>query len=94
MRNRASRTRTLIEWALSVTAATTVVVVVLTLDSPVRDRATALSSSLTRSAIALRVPEPIARTGRNAWRICMDHQPLAGFAGVACVLLLFMRRMR
>lgn len=94
MRNEASRSRTLLEWVLSAAAAATVIAVVLSLDSPVRDRAAALSSSLTRSAVALRAPEPVARAARNAWRICMDHQPLAGFAGVACVLLLFMRRMR
>jgi hypothetical protein len=94
MGNEVSRYRTLIEWTLSAMALATVIVVILALDSPVRQQATTAASGLSRDAIELRIPEPISRAARTAWRICMDHQPLAGFAGVALVLVLFMRRMR
>jgi hypothetical protein len=94
MSNGVSRYRTLIEWTVSALALTTVVVVMLSVDSPVRQYAVAAASSARHDPVAMRVPEPVARVGRTAWRICMDHQPLAGFAGVATVLVLFMRRMR
>lgn len=94
MSNGVSRYRTLIEWTLSALALTTVVVVMLSVDSPVRQYAAAAASTARHDPVAMRVPEPVARVGRTAWRICMDHQPLAGFAGVATVLVLFMRRMR
>ena len=89
-----SRYRTLIEWTLSAVALTTIVLVMLSVDSPVRQYATSMATSVLHDTTVMRVPEPIARVVRSAWRICMDHQPLAGFAGVAAVLLLFMRRMR
>jgi len=94
MRNEVSRYRTLIEWTLSAFALATVLTVILAFQSPVRQQATTAASKFSRDAVELRIPEPIARAGRTAWRICMDHQPLAGFAGVALVLVLFMRRMR
>jgi hypothetical protein len=94
MRNVVSRYRTLIEWSLSAFALATIVAVIFTFQSPVRQQATTVASKFSRDAVELRLPEPIARAGRTAWRICMDHQPLAGFAGVALVLTLFMRRMR
>lgn len=94
MRNVVSRYRTLIEWGLSALALTTVVVVMLSMDTPVREYASTAASEVSTDHVGVRVPEPIARAGRTAWRICMDHQPLAGFAGVALVLVLFMRRMR
>ena len=94
MANEVSRYRTLLEWLLSATALTTVVVVMLTIDSPVRAYVLAGASSVSHDAIAWRVPEPIAGVARTAWRICMDHQPLAAFSGVAVVLVVFMRRMR
>ena len=89
-----SRYRTLIEWTLSAVALTTIVLVMLSVDSPVRQYATAMADDVKHNAIAMRLPEPVSRTGRNVWRLCMDHKPLAGFAGVAVVLVLFMRRMR
>jgi hypothetical protein len=89
-----SRYRTLIEWTLSGLALTTIVVVMLSVDSPVRQYATVMVGDVKHSAVAMKVPEPVARVSRNAWRLCMDHKPLAGFAGVAVVLVLFMRRMR
>jgi len=95
MQNGVSRSRTVIEWSLSAVALTTIVLVMLSVDSPVRQyAATAATTVKPDAAIGTRVSEPIARVGRTAWRICMDHQPLAGFAGVATVLVLFMRRMR
>lgn len=94
MRNAVSRYRTLIEWGLSAAALTSVVVLMLAMDTPVRDYAAVTASQVSTEHVGLRVPEPIARVGRTAWRICMDHQPLAGFAGVATVLVFFMRRMR
>jgi hypothetical protein len=89
-----SRYRTLIEWSLSALAVTTIVLVMLWVDSPVRQYATAMTANVQHNVVAMRIPEPVARVGRNAWRLCMDHKPLAGFAGVAAVLVLFMRRMR
>jgi hypothetical protein len=89
-----SRYRTLIEWTLSALALTTIVVVMLSVDSPVRQYATVMVGVVKHSAVAMKVPEPVARVSRDAWRLCMDHKPLAGFAGVAVVLVLFMRRMR
>jgi len=94
MANEVSRSRTLLEWLLSATALTTVVVVMLMVDSPVRAYLLAGASSVSHDAIAWRMPEPVASVGRTAWRVCMDHQPLAAFAGVAVVLVFFMRRMR
>jgi hypothetical protein len=89
-----SRYRTFIEWTLSAVALTTIVLVMLSVDSPVRQYATAMMGDVRHSAVAMKVPEPIARVGRDAWRLCMDHKPLAGFAGVGAVLVVFMRRMR
>ena len=89
-----SRYRTLIEWTLSVVALTTIVVVMLSVDSPVRQYATVMAGDVKHSAVAMKVPEPVARVGRDTWRLCMDHKPLAGFTAVAAVLVLFMRRMR
>jgi hypothetical protein len=95
MRNGVSRSRTLIEWSLSALALTTIVLVMLSAGTPVREyAATAAAQVRPDAAGGVRIPEPIAQVGRTAWRICMDHQPLAGFAGVAMVLVLFMRRMR
>jgi hypothetical protein len=89
-----SRYRTLLEWTLSAAALTTIVLVMLSVDSPVRQYSTAMMADAQHNAVAMRIPEPLARVARNAWRLCMDHRPLAGFAGVAAVLVLFMRRMR
>lgn len=89
-----SRYRTLIEWTLSGLALTTIVVVMLSVDSPVRQYATVMIGDVEHSAVAMKIPEPVARVGRDAWRLCMDHRPLAGFAAVATVLVIFMRRMR
>ena len=89
-----SRYRTLIEWTLSAVALTTIVLVMLSVDSPVRQYANAMIGDLRHSAVAMSIPEPVARVGRDAWRLCMDHKPLAGFAGVGAVLVIFMRRMR
>jgi hypothetical protein len=86
--------RTLIEWTLAAVALTTIVLVMLSVDSPVRQYATSMMGDAQHSAVAMRVPEPVARVARDAWRLCMDHKPLAGFAAVAVVLVLFMRRMR
>lgn len=94
MRNEVSRYRTAIEWLLSAAALTTVITVVVMVDSPVRQNVLTTASKVSRDVVELRVPEPVARLGRNAWRACMDHQQLAGFAGVAVVLVFFMRRMR
>lgn len=85
---------TLIEWTLSAAAIVLVVMVMLTLDTPARDYAVAVASTTQPRTFSPRLPGPIARAGRTAWRICLDHQPLAAFAGVATVLVLFMRRMR
>jgi hypothetical protein len=94
MDNGRSRYRTLIEWSLSLVALTMLVLVMLAIDSPVRQYAGAITANVTSDGARLRIPEPVAHAGRTAWRICMDHQPLAAFAGVASVLVLFMRRMR
>jgi hypothetical protein len=94
MRKEVSRYRTLIEWTLSAMALTTIVLVMYTVDSPVRQYANSFTADASKNAVNMRVPEPVVRAGRTAWRLCMDHQPLAGFAGVATVLVLFMRRMR
>jgi len=94
MANEVSRARTILEWLLSAAALTTVAAVMLTVNSPVREYVLASASRVSHDAIAWRVPEPIADVGRTAWRICMDHQPLAAFASVAVVLVFFMRRMR
>ena len=94
MNSGVSRYRTLIEWTLSAVALTTIVLVMLSVDSPVRQYATSMMGDVQHNAIAMRVPEPIARVVRDAWRLCMDHKPLAGFAAVAVVLVLFMRRTR
>jgi hypothetical protein len=89
-----SRSRTLIEWSLSAIAVTTIVLVMLSADTPVRQYATSMGADARRSMFARQVPEAIASPARTAWRICMDHKPLASFAGVAVVLVVFMRRMR
>ena len=94
MANEVSRYRTILEWLFSAVALTTVVAVMLMINSPVREYVLGSASRVSHDAIAWRVPEPIASAGRTAWRICMDHQPLAAFAGVAVVLVFFMRRMR
>ena len=94
MRSAVSRYRTLIEWSLSALAVTTIVVVMLSVDSPVRQYASAMGTDVTHSVFGMQVPEPVARVARTAWRICMDHKPLASFASVAVVLVVFMRRMR
>lgn len=91
---KATRRRTLIEWTLSAAAVAIVVLVMVSLDTPARDYAEAVAATTQPRDFSPRVPEPIARAGRTAWRICLDHQPLAAFAGVATVLVLFMRRMR
>ena len=94
MANGVSRYRTLIEWSLAAVALTTIVLVMISVDSPVRQYAKSLTMNLNQPHIAFRAPEPIVHAGRTAWRICMDHQPLAAFASVAIVLVVFMRRMR
>jgi hypothetical protein len=94
MDNGRSRYRTLIEWSLSMVALTIVVLAMLAIDSPVRQYAGNITANITSDGARLRVPEPVVHVARTAWRICMDHQPLAAFAGVASVLVLFMRRMR
>ena len=94
MRTEVSRYRTLLEWALSGVSIATIVLTMLAADTPVRDYSNAIASDAARKATVLHVPEPVEQVGRTAWRICMDHQPLAGFTAVATVLVLFMRRMR
>ena len=94
MRSGVSRYRTLIEWSLSALAVTTIVVVMLSADTPVRQYATSMGADVKQSAFAMQVPAAIESPARTAWRICMDHKPLASFAGVAIVLVVFMRRMR
>jgi len=94
MGNEVSRHRTLIEWLLSAAALTTLIVVLLVVDSPLRQNVMTTAATTSHDAAALRLPQPVTRAGRTAWRICMDHQPLAAFAGVAVVLVFFMRRMR
>ncbi len=94
MAHEVSRYRTLIEWLLSAAALTTVIVVMLMADSSVRQNVMTTAATVSHDAVALRLPQPVERVGRTAWRICMDHQPLAGFASVALVLVFFMRRMR
>jgi hypothetical protein len=89
-----SRYRTVIEWSLSAFALATVIVVMLAMNGPARQYVASTASRVSHDAVGLRVPDPIARVGRSAWQACMDHQPLAGFAGVAVVLVFFMRRMR
>ena len=89
-----SQYRRLIEWSLSAVALTIIVLVMLLVDSPVRQYGTAMLADAQHNVVAMRIPEPVALVGRNIWRLCMDHKPLAGFAAVATVLVLFMRRMR
>jgi hypothetical protein len=89
-----SRYRTFLEWSLSIVSVTTIVLVMYASDTPVRQYANAYSTNVTHDRVHMRMPEPLVRAGRTAWRICMDNQQLAGFAGVATVLVLFMRRMR
>jgi hypothetical protein len=88
------RRRTLIEWVLSAAALATVAGVMLVMDTPVRRYAGAVVSTTGAGGLHVRVPQPLADGSRAAWRVCLDHQPLAAFAGVAGVLVLFMRRMR
>src|SRR4051794_5202797 len=78
MANEVSSHRTLIEWLLSAAALTTVIVKMLMVESPVRTNVIRTASQASRDAVALRLPEPVTRAGRTAWRLCMDHQPLAG----------------
>jgi hypothetical protein len=92
--NQVSRYRTVIEWTLSAAAAATVISVMLMMDTPVRSYADAVASTTAANGMHVRVPKPVADTARNAWRLGMDHRPLAAFGGVALVLVLFMRRMR
>jgi hypothetical protein len=93
MSNR-TRRHSVVEWALSAMGITIVALAVLTMDTPARDYVHGMALSSGASDFALRVPQPLADAGRSAWRICEDHGPLAGFAGVAIVLVAFMRRMR
>jgi hypothetical protein len=94
MKARVSRYRTFLEWSLSLVSVTVIVLVMLAADTPVRQYATAMGTDARHQMVERRVPEPLEHIARTAWRICMDHQPLAGFAGVAVVLVVFMRRMR
>ena len=93
MSNEARRYQ-VIEWALSATAITIVVVGVLAMDTPARDYVHGMAVSTKAGDFAPRMPQPLADAGRSAWQLCKDHGPLAGFAGVAIVLVAFMRRMR
>ena len=94
MKARVSRYRTFLEWSLSLVSVSIIMLVMLSADTPVRQYADAMSADVKHEVVKRRVPEPIERAGRTAWRICMDHQPLAAFSGVAFVLVVFMRRMR
>lgn len=94
MKKAVSRYRTAIEWALSATALMTVMLVMLAVDTPVSQYAGSMAHSLAPAGGGIGVPKPIAEAARTAWQICMDHQQLASFAGVAVVLVFFMRRMR
>jgi hypothetical protein len=94
MANQVSKRFTLVEWCLSAAALTLLVGVMVAMDTPVRHMAESAALDAGKGSLELRVPRPIMDAGRTAWRICLDHRPLAGFAGVACVLVLFMRRMR
>jgi hypothetical protein len=94
MNNVVSRYRTALEWSLSAAALTTVIVVMLWVDSPVRQYVLGTAANLGHDVIRLRVPGPLEHAARSVWQVCMDHQQLAGFAGVAAVLVFFMRRMR
>ena len=94
MRREMSRYRTMLEWSLSGVSVATICLTMLAVDTPVRDYSNALAFDAARDATGLHVPEPVMHAGRTAWRICMDHQELAGFTGVATVLVLFMRKMR
>ena len=93
MSNEARRHR-LVEWAMSAAAITIVVFGVLAMDTPARDYVHGVATSTSASDLAPRVPQPLTDTWRSAWQICADHGPLAGFAGIAVVLVLFMRQMR
>jgi hypothetical protein len=88
-----SRRRMLIEWSLSAAALTLIAAVMLSMDTPVRQYTGAMMTEPGTGG-HLRVPLVISGAARTAWQICMDHQQLAGFSGVALVLVLFMRRMR
>ena len=94
MKAQVSRYRTFLEWSLTAVSLSVIVLVMLAADTPVRQYADAMRVDVKHQVVQQRIPEPIDRVGRTAWRICMDNQPLAGFAGVALVLVVFMRRMR
>jgi hypothetical protein len=40
------------------------------------------------------VSHDVSAFARSAWDLCVDHQPLAAFAAVGLMLVVFMRRMR
>ena len=83
--------RTVIEWTLSIGALAVVAVAIVGMDARVRDYA---RGAIARGQVDWRAPQAVTDLARTAWDLCMDHQPLAAFAAVGLMLLLFMRRMR
>ncbi|HTM02146.1 MAG TPA: hypothetical protein VL173_01475 [Vicinamibacterales bacterium] len=94
MSNRSALRYSVVEWALSAMAVTIVALAVLAMDTPARDYLHGMAASTRAADFAPRVPQPVADAGRSVWQICEDHGPLAGFAGVAVLLVVFMRQMR
>lgn len=83
--------RAVIEWMLSVGGLAVVVTVILTLDTRVRGYA---ASAFTGDGTGSHATQALSQLARTAWDLCRDHQPLAVFVGIACVLVLFMKQMR
>lgn len=83
--------RTVMEWMLSIGALAIIAVVISRMDTRVGSYVT---SAFTGNGAAVGVPDSLSRSLRAALDLCRDHQPLAVFAGVAFVLVLFMRRLQ
>lgn len=77
------------EWMLTVGGVVLVAVVITRLDARVGWYAT---SAVTGTGPAAGASSTVSQALRSAIDLCRDHQPLAVFAGVAFVLVLFMRK--
>jgi hypothetical protein len=80
-----------LEWVLSIAGMATVALVVAAMDGPARDYA---HSVLMSGGGHIAMSQQAFHVATAAWDLCRDHESLAGFAGAATVLVLFMRHMR
>ena len=79
------------EWMLSVGGLAIVAAVILTLDTRVRVYA---GSVFATDGTRAHTTQALSQLARTAWDLCRDHQPLAVFVGIACLLVIFMKQMR